>query len=246
MSALIFRELIRFFRQKGRVIATILTPIVFWFFLGSGISTSFGSIGKKFSSGSLEFFFPGMLLMLVLFSSVFSMISLIEDRDEGFLQSVLVSPISNFKIVASKVIAGTMLSGIQSIPFLLISIFLGYWASVETLVLSVICIVCVSFFMSSLSFILAWHSSSVSEFHSWMNLILFPMWILSGALFPLDQSFSWIRALSWLNPLYYAHQFLLSLQGFVPSAPYLPIVLFFCTISFFAWSLFSLSRHRLI
>ncbi|MEZ4703901.1 MAG: ABC transporter permease [Bdellovibrionota bacterium] len=244
ISSLIQREFLRFIRQKGRVIATMVTPLGFWLFLGSGIARSFGSLGNKFATGSLEFFFPGMLLMVVLFASVFSMISLIEDRDEGFLQSVLVSPVSNVTIVMSKVGACTLFAMLQAFPFFLLSIFLGYWSGPWPWLSSFVVLILVSILMASLSFVLAWLSQSVGEFHSWMNTLLFPMWMISGALFPVSESLGWIRALAYVNPLFYAHQALLRFQGFETADFPAEVILCLSAFVFVLLSLLFLKRKR--
>src|SRR5438477_12327904 len=95
------RELVRFFRQRGRVIGALGTPLLFWLFLGSGLrSVKFDAPGVAAGTGYLEYAFPGTILMIVLFTSIFTSISVIEDRKEGFLQGVLVSPVARSAMVA--------------------------------------------------------------------------------------------------------------------------------------------------
>src|SRR5580704_12677185 len=95
------RELVRFFRQRSRVIGALGPPILFWFLIGSGLGSSFSSVQASPEPGVnyLQYFFPGTVSLIVLFTAIFSTISIIEDRHEGFLQSVLVAPISRSAVV---------------------------------------------------------------------------------------------------------------------------------------------------
>ena len=86
------REVVRFYRNKSRVVGVIASPVLFWIVLGSGFGTSFRAEGGKGGEHYLDFFFPGALIMIVLFTAIFTMMSVIEDRKEGFLLSVMVAP----------------------------------------------------------------------------------------------------------------------------------------------------------
>src|SRR5262245_11102954 len=102
------RELVRFFRQKSRVIGALAPPVLFWFLIGSGLGKSFRVAPMLESSGInyLQYFFPGTVTLIVLFTAIFSTISIIEDRREGFLQSVLVAPLSRASLVLGKIMGG--------------------------------------------------------------------------------------------------------------------------------------------
>jgi ABC-2 type transport system permease protein len=102
------REWVRFLRQRHRIIGALATPIVFWLLIGAGMGRSFQGAGAASGGGDsyLHYFYPGTVLMILLFTAIFSTISIIEDRREGFLQSVLVAPISPMAIVLGKVLAG--------------------------------------------------------------------------------------------------------------------------------------------
>src|SRR5437773_9523314 len=118
-----WREIVRFYRQRTCVVGVIASPIVFWLVIGSGFGTSFrsGAGGQHY----LEFYYPGALIMIVLFTSIFTMMSVIEDRKEGFLLSVLVAPVSRSAIVLGKVLGGTTLSALQGLIFLVFAPLLG-------------------------------------------------------------------------------------------------------------------------
>src|SRR5438445_685383 len=118
-----WREVVRFYRQRTRVVGVIASPIVFWLVIGSGFGTSFRSGAGD--QHYMDFFYPGALIMIVLFTSIFTMMSVIEDRKEGFLLSVLVAPVSRSAIVLGKVLGGTTLSTLQGLIFLVFAPLLG-------------------------------------------------------------------------------------------------------------------------
>lgn len=194
------REIIRFYRQRSRVIGAIGSPLVFWLLIGSGIGTSFKSGDVTY----LQYFFPGSLLLIVLFTSIFSTISLIEDRKEGFLQSVLVAPVSRFSIVLGKVLGGTTLAFLQGLVFLLLAPFAGIEWGIDNLVFICLLLLLNAFCLSALGFLMAWKFNSVQGFHAVMNLFLFPLWILSGALFPAEGASVWLKTVMQWNPLSYS------------------------------------------
>src|SRR5690349_1887016 len=115
------RELVRFVRQKHRIVGALATPIVFWLLIGAGMGKSFHFQGLPRGASYLQYFFPGTVLMILLFTAIFSTISIIEDRREGFLQSVLVAPVPRMAIVLGKVLGGTVLAFVQGVIFLAIA-----------------------------------------------------------------------------------------------------------------------------
>ena len=120
------RELVRFLRQRNRIIGALATPIVFWLLIGGGMGRSFSSSNVPGGGSYLQYFFPGTVLMILLFTAIFSTISIIEDRREGFLQSVLVAPVSRQAIVLGKVLGGTILAFGQGLIFLLLAPLVGF------------------------------------------------------------------------------------------------------------------------
>ena len=204
-----WRELVRFYRQRSRVIGVIASPLVFWFALGSGFGTSFrsGAQGQNY----LDYAYPGFLIMIVLFTSIFTMMSVIEDRKEGFLLSVMVAPVPRSAIVLGKVLGGTTLSAAQGLIFLLFAPFAGVQLSWAALPLIVLTVLLVSFALTALGFAIAWPMDSTSAFHAIINLFLIPLWLLSGALFPLSSASGWLRVIMRINPLTYGVEALRSL-----------------------------------
>ena len=198
VASLFRRELIRFVRQPNRIVGSLGTPLIFWLLLTGGL-------GPAMRSGSdpALYFLPGAIALVVLFTSIFSNLSLIEDRREGFLQSVLVAPISNLAIVAGKVFGGATIAWLQGMLLLMLGAISGVripWSSVAP---AAGAIALLALGLSALGFALAWRFDSVQAFHGIMNVVLMPMWVLSGAAFPISSSHIILRMLSIINPMTY-------------------------------------------
>src|SRR5262245_21072066 len=197
------RELVRFIRQPNRVIGAFATPIVFWPLIGAGMGHSFKS--ETVGGGYIRYCFPGTILMILLFTAIFSTISIIEDRREGFLQSVLVAPVGRMSIVLGKVLGGTALAFGQGLIFLLLAPTVQIHLTVTSFLLASLMMAILSFALTALGFCIAWRMSSTQGFHAIMNLFLMPMWFLSGALFPADQAWGVVKWVMRLNPLSYGY-----------------------------------------
>ncbi|HEX7893115.1 MAG TPA: ABC transporter permease [Terriglobales bacterium] len=198
-----WREIVRFYRQRARVVGVIASPVLFWLVIGSGFGTSFHSGDAGTSQHYLDYFYPGALIMIVLFTSIFTMMSVIEDRKEGFLLSVLVAPVSRSAIVLGKVLGGTTLAAAQGLIFLVFAPFVGIQLGLGMFLLSALIVFLVSFALTALGFAIAWPMDSTSAFHAIINLFLIPLWLLSGALFPMSGASGWLRLLMEINPLTY-------------------------------------------
>jgi ABC-2 type transport system permease protein len=141
--------------------------------------------------------------MIVLFTAIFSMMSLIQDRNEGFLLSVLAAPVSRSSIVLGKVLGGATLAAVQGIIFLVFGPLVGVQITPEAIGLSILVIAMISFELTALGFAIAWPMDSTQAFHAVVNMLLIPLWLLSGALFPLSGAAGWMRFCMMLNPLTY-------------------------------------------
>lgn len=198
-----WREIVRFYRQTTRVIGVLASPLVFWLVIGSGFGTSFRSGGGAGQQHYLDYFYPGALIMIVLFTSIFTMMSVIEDRKEGFLLSVLVAPVPRSAIVLGKVLGGTTLAAIQGMIFLVFAPFAGVHLDPVQVLLVAVVVFLVSFALTALGFAIAWPMDSSQAFHGIVNLFLIPLWLVSGALFPISGASGWIKVIMRLNPLTY-------------------------------------------
>jgi len=195
------REIVRFYRQKARVVGVIASPLLFWIVLGSGFAHSFHT--GQGAESYLQYFFPGSVVMIVLFTAIFSMMSLIQDRNEGFLLSVLAAPVNRSAIVLGKVLGGATLAAIQGIVFLVFAPLVGVHPDLTAILWSMLIILLISFELTALGFAIAWPMDSPQAFHAIVNLLLLPLWMLSGALFPAERASGWLRILMRLNPLSY-------------------------------------------
>lgn len=201
--ALAQREFIRFLRQPQRVVGTVAQPVLFWLFLGTGFSSSFRAPGMEQVS-YLEYFYPGVMLMMMLFASIFSSITIIEDRDAGFLQSVLVAPVSRMAIVLGKVLGGTAIALVQTVIFTIAAPFLGLSLGAGALAMLLGAYVLTSMGFAAMGFFFAWPMRSSSGFHAIMMVFLMPLWMLSGALFPIERVPGWLHLLMNINPVAHA------------------------------------------
>jgi ABC-2 type transport system permease protein len=233
-----WREVVRFYRQRARVVGVIASPVLFWFVIGSGFGRSFRSGGGG-GQHYLEYFYPGALIMIVLFTSIFTMMSVIEDRKEGFLLSVLVAPVSRSAIVLGKVLGGTTLSTIQGLIFLVFAPVLGIHIGWSTFLLVVLAVFLVSFALTALGFAIAWPMDSTQAFHAIINLFLIPLWLLSGALFPLSGASAWLRKLMRINPLTYGVEALRQL--FYPATAGESLAASMATLVLFSFFMFGLA-----
>lgn len=197
------RELVRFVRQRNRVFGAIGQPIIFWLLFGAGLGPSFRLPGATEAAplSYREYFFPGSLVLILLFTAIFATISIIEDRREGFLQSVLVAPIPRWSMVLGKVLGGTLIALAQGMIFLLLGLTLGlHFTLLKILTIAALSFV-VAFGLTALGFVMAWRLDSTQGFHALMSVFLMPMWLLSGAFFPADSG--WLSWIMRVNPLTY-------------------------------------------
>ena len=177
------RELVRFFRQRNRVIGALVQPVMFWGLFSAGLCGN--NLG-------FAFFFPGTIAMILLFTAIFATISIIEDRREGFMQSVLVSPAPRWAMVLGKIVGGAAIALLQAILFLALGFLtLGMPGTVSDILFAIVLMIVIAVALTGLGFFLAWRMESSQGFHAIMSVFLFPMWLLSGALFP-DDPTSWI------------------------------------------------------
>ena len=196
------RELLRFVRQPVRILGSLAQPLLLWLFIGSGFSGSFSVAAGDQTYG--EFFFPGIILMLLLFAAVFSTITLIEDRAAGFLQGVLVAPVPRLGVVMGKLLGGSAIALIQAAVFLLLAPLAGITLTTVIVVDLALIFFLVALGFTGMGFFVAWQTDSTAEYHAVMSVVFIPMWLLSGALFPLDGSAPWLGWVMKVNPVTYA------------------------------------------
>jgi ABC-2 type transport system permease protein len=197
------RELVRFFRQPSRIAGAAGSPLIFWVLIGSGLSGSFRLPGGPADLSYLEYFFPGTMVLTLLFAAIFSTISVIEDRNQGFLQGVLVAPVPRASIAAGKVLGGATLAWLQSVIFLALAPLSGIRLTLSSVLAAAGVLAVLGIALTAVGFAFAWKVDSVQGFHAVMNLLLVPMWLLSGAFFPPSGAPGWLAAVMRANPLTY-------------------------------------------
>lgn len=212
------REMLRFWRQKSRVMSVVASPLVFWLLIGYG-------------SNDLARYYSGTLVLTVMFSAIFSTISIIEDRREGFLLSMLVSPASRTSLVLGKILGAATLGWIQGLLLLAFAPLAGVSINLLEVFWVVAAMFLISFTLTGLGFAIAWKMDSTAAFHGIMMLLLVPMWMVSGALFPMATAHGWVKALMWVNPLTYSISLLNYTLG-LPNATPGPVESLTITIAF--------------
>ena len=202
------REWIRFFRQRNRVTAAILQPLLFWLLFGTGMKGSFQANGEL---DFMQFFLPGTVALIVLFTAIFATISVIEDRREGFMQSVLVAPVGRLPILLGKVLGGSAIAWAQAVFFLGLVYIVGTATIGVSVIPLLVLLAVIAIGMCSLGMIVAWPMDSTQGFHAVMMLGLMPMWLLSGSFFPIPAITAQTSIGQWIlggimraNPLSYA------------------------------------------
>ncbi|HKJ68727.1 MAG TPA: ABC transporter permease [bacterium] len=198
-----WREILRFVRDRSRVFGALGQPVLFWLLLGAGLGGMFRLPESLGNVSYLEYLFPGILVLIVLFTAIFSTISIIQDRQSGFMQSVLVSPMPRSGIVFGKILGGTTLAMVQAALLLAALPFLGMQISALALGELVIILFVIGFALTGLGYVIAWPMDSTQGYHSIMNLLLIPMWLLSGAFFPAEGLPTWLAWIIEINPLTY-------------------------------------------
>ena len=197
------REMKRFLRAKSRVIGTLVMPLFFLVFLGLG----FGNMnipGMANGVDYIHFLVPGIVGMTMLFTSMFAGISVLWDREFGFLKEIMVAPVNRISIVIGRIVGGATTSIFQGILILGISILMGFKiAGISAFLLSVIFMLLISSTFIGLGLIFASKMKDMQGFSLIMNFVIFPLFFLSGALFPLENLPVWIRYISYLDPLTY-------------------------------------------
>ncbi len=213
-GALLRRELLRQARQPTRIIASVGTPALIWIFFAAG----FTSINLGMDTSMRTFLVPGIASMTVLFASVFGAISLIQDRQDGFLRAALVSPAPRLSIAGAKIAAGALIATLQGLIVLLILPLTGAPVTALGLLGAAGILALISAALIGLGLTLAWRVDSTSGFHGVMNTVLMPLWLLSGAVFPIETAAPWLSTLAKANPLTWAHEAMRHALGMNPDA----------------------------
>lgn len=202
-ATLCWREITRFRRQRSRVVGALLQPLVFWILLGAGLKASFRPSGMPGEIDYVQYFYPGVIVLVLLFTAIFATITTVEDRKEGFLQGVLVAPLTRDTVVMGQALGGTTLALVQGAIFLVLAPLAGIWPSALGVAAALGLMALIAFALNCIGLAIAWRLESTQGFHAIMNLLLIPLWLLSGAFFPAQGAPAWLWWTIHLNPLTY-------------------------------------------
>ncbi len=195
------RDLVRFFRQPSRLAGALGQPIIFWLVIGGGLSGTFRMPGAAVSY--LSFFFPGVVLMVVMFAAIFTTASVIEDRHRGFLQSVQAGPGSRAALVAGKTLGSASVAVTQAALFLALAPAAGFAYSAVSWPLLLAALALAAIALAALGFAVAWGLDHLQGYHAIQMTVLVPLWVVSGAMFPPPEGSGFAAAMR-LDPLAYA------------------------------------------
>jgi len=197
---IVAREFKKFIREKSRLFSAIARPLLWLFIVGAGISRL---VPRDTGVPYTQFIFPGIIGMTILFSSIFSSISIIWDKEFGFMKEILVAPVSRLSIVVGKALSGTLVSTMQAVIILALFPFLGFKLSMIQIIAVVFICASVSFCISAFGIVLATFYDSYESFSVIMNFIIMPMFFLSGAMYPVKLLPDILKVVAKLNPLTY-------------------------------------------
>lgn len=197
-----WRDLVRFFRQPSRLVGALAQPILFWGIIGSGMAGTFRMAGS--GEGYLRYFYPGVVLMVVLFAAIFTTLSVIEDRHAGFLQAVLAGPASREAVVLGKVAGSASVALSQAALFLLLSPLAGFSPLAVNWPVLLAALALAAMGLAALGFAVAWLVDNVQGYHAIQMTMLVPLWIVSGAMFPASPDHPVLAAVMRGNPIAYA------------------------------------------
>jgi len=196
-----YRDILRFWHDKMRMAGSITFPLLFLFVFGSGLSARMGSLGPGIDF--VQFIFPGIIGMTVLMSSFMAGVSVVWDREFGFLKEVLVAPISRASVAIGKTLGAATVALFQGMIILLLAPLIGVSFSAWTILALLPLMLLLAVSMGSLGILLATRIRSMEAFQAVMQMLMFPMVFLSGVFFPLEGLPSWMNVIVKLNPATY-------------------------------------------
>jgi ABC-2 type transport system permease protein len=201
-----YRDILRYWRDRWRLVASLAQPLLFLVVFGSGLSSSLGgasAFGTKGGLSYIQFMYPGIIGMAILFTAIFGAMSIVWDREFGFLKEVLVAPIDRYAVAIGKALGGTTQAMIQGLILLILAPFVGVTLTVPTVLTMIPLAAVLAFGLSAFGVALASTMKSLQGFQVVMNFLMMPMFFLSGALFPLNNLPGWMTVLTRLDPAAY-------------------------------------------
>lgn len=200
------RDVIRYRRDRSRLISSVAQPALFLFVFGTGLSqglTIRGGFGGGGANNYITFIYPGIIGMTILFTSIFSAVSIVWDREFGFFKEVMVAPISRAAVAVGKAIGGSTIALFQGVIILLFAPLIGVGLSAPRLLVVLPLMFLIAFSLTSLGIVVAARMATMEGFQMVMNFLVMPLFLLSGAMFPITRLPGWLKALTIIDPLTY-------------------------------------------
>lgn len=197
------REFKTFYRDRSRIVGLIAQPLLFLLVVGNGITSSMSLNNAPVGIDYLKFMYPGIIGMSLLFTSIFSAVSIIWDREFGFLKEVLVAPVPRWGVAVGKILGGSTMAVLQSTILIALAPFVGITLSVTVVLRVLLLAFLMSFAITGLGVLIAARMGSMQGFQGMMGLLVMPLFFLSGSMFPINPAPSWMTTLMVINPLTY-------------------------------------------
>jgi ABC-2 type transport system permease protein len=205
-----YRDVVRFTRDRSRLVVSLAQPLLYLLIFGVGFSSSLGGGGGVFggasttsSVGYVRFVFPGVVGMAVLFTAIFSGMSIVWDREFGFLREILVAPINRSAVAIGKALGGATQAMVQGLVMLAFAPVAGVHLGLVTVLELLPLLFILAFSLSALGVAVAGRVRSMQGFQVVMNFLLMPMFFLGGSLFPLSGLPGWMTVLTRFDPVAY-------------------------------------------
>ena len=195
------REVVVFLRDRARVVGVLAQPLLFWVVFGFGFAGSVTVAGSD--AGYLQYLLPGMVALTVLFTAIYATLSVVEDRQSGVLQAVLVAPQPRLAVVLGVVLGGSTLAVGQAALIALLAPTVGLAPGLGGALLALVACALLAVTFCALGFVMAWRLKTTRAYHAVMNVLLVPVWLLSGAFFPETGASGAIALAMRLNPATY-------------------------------------------
>jgi ABC-2 type transport system permease protein len=206
-----YRDVLRYWRDRTRLVASLAQPLLFLIVFGTGLSSALSGAGGGFAGPAAaaagltytQFIFPGIIGMSVLFSAIFGAMSIVWDREFGFLKEVLVAPIDRSAVAIGKSLGGATQAMIQGLILLVLAPFIGVKLTVWSVAALLPLVFVLAFALSAMGVAIASRMRSMQGFQVVMNFLMMPMFFLSGSLFPLAGLPVWMTVLTRIDPAAY-------------------------------------------
>ena len=196
-----YREMLRFVTERSRIVSSLAFPLLFLVIFGAGFGNTIGALAPGVNY--IQFMYPGLVAMTVLTSSLFAGVSVVWDREFGFLREILVAPIGRTGIVVGKAIGATITGFLQVLLMLVLAPFLGVTLTLEMIVQLIPIVILLSLALSGLGLLIATFMTSQQGFQLVIQLLIFPLIFLAGVFFPVNNVPDWMAVISKLNPVTY-------------------------------------------